>query len=400
MALLSKPMQVPFRGVMSSSELNAWMEDLHADLSELFARITTQEQQILSQNALWLIQQTYLAAEMAKLRRELEGLQQHGGDYVLYLGADQWTNAETVDGFPRCDIDVDLGIITAHRESITSKLYVRSFKDELVAPKQLAWKLYAYPGVAGDVEFSASNPGDFWTVVQADDLHQALDGRPDTAFFRVAEPGDEALNAWSVLLEITLPSNIVSHRRLNWVAIYPVPAFACDWAYAATSTDGSTFHWLDVSPSGQGSWTDAARQTGPFVLVVPERAATHLRIGMVVRRYLISGGKKLFPYGWRHVDVSYVRFYEGTSKLTLEVPAPQGATSWYLTRDPIPDFHPGSEAMAGHVAFKLTNENGDEITPGPSGELTGKLRLTLELTGEANQAPVLRGVRLHYQISS
>lgn len=399
MPILSKPYQAAYRGVMSSSELNAWMANLHADLSEMFARVSLHDEAIPAQNALWLIQHAYLRAEVESLRAQLKTLQQGPNtDRLLYLGADTWVTASPDGNRPACTVDTDLGILTAHVDSETSKLYVKDLTGEIRVPKSLTYRLYERPGDASGSFPTGAVDEAQWIPVQAQDLGRALDGRPETAFFRAPSLDGTAL---SVLLELALPSNVVSHRRLNKVAIYPAPTFAYDWAYAAASADsGASFGWLDPVGGGMGSWVPEARKVGPFALFVPERTATHLRVGLVIRRFLISGTTKLFPYGFRHLEASYVRFHEGESRLRLVVakPDPSG-TNWYLTQDPEPDFYPGAEALAGQVGFELYDATGAPLTPGGGNFIGPELRLVLILKSEANESPVLRGVKLHYQVA-
>lgn len=394
MPLISKPFQVSYRGVASSSSLNAWMADLHADLSEIFHQARTQEQALQHQNALWLTQHAYLRAEILRLKRQLDALasQQAGTDRIHYVAASEIaSSAEPVTGFPACELDSELSVLTAHVEARVSKMYVRDLTGEVAVPRNLTYRLYERWGEL--TGWDAPNPNDFTQVTDAPDLARALDGRSDTAFFRA--PSGDTQSVLGILLEIALPTTVVSHRKLNRLTLHPALAYAFDWKYAATSSNGSTWSQIDLTGYGDVSaWKTEARRVGPFGLYFPAIEASHLRLGFEQRYYLTVDSARYFPYGFRHIEASYVRYSEGLSKIRFLVDPPRGNTvSWRLTAMPEVDAYPGAEPLPVQMELEdpATNQS-----VGVGDYLTGALRVTLGLYVAANRTPVLRGLTFRY----
>lgn len=326
MQLVTSKNEINYKGTVSSTTMNEFVEDVHYDLSQLMS-VATEHAITIPEHMKTLLRENYfvtrkieaLQATLANLANVHNGVAVHSFASDTNIVSQNNVTVDTVHGIAHADI-----------QSTTSKVHLLDLSGKPMVPRALSVRVYETENPIADITDERLP----FTYDQSADanLVKAFDGDIDTVWTReYRSPTATSLN---VVMHIDLPTNIANHMRVNSITIDPCPEYSMtlhDIQYQTTTGNWYRFdtYPVDTQPTGQEPVPFDAISNIKFVM--PRKDVTAVVLHFSQPTWFTEGTDRVFVYGFRNIDIDYVRFDNATTgKVRVKMQHPLGQSFHYI----------------------------------------------------------------------
>mgnify|MGYP000892875898 CR=1 FL=1 len=401
MQLITKKMEVPFRGPSSSKVFNEFIENIYYDLVQLFKTAQKHSIQIARDSEELLRENLFLQQKIAELEDQLQTIQgsmANGTPENPNFLIQSLTDDTCVVSTTNIKHNSLFGVAHQDIKQKISKLNLRDLNGDVMVPKSLKVEVYESTSPINITDNNISQS----LLVQNDSILNAFDDNPSTCWQQASMmPG--SVEQVYALIHIEVPQNIVNHMRANMLVLEPSPEFGqsiMDIQYKTTTQ----WHRLPEYPTenigGNIKPVEFTRSTKEM-FVFPHRDIVALRILIRQPHPIEIGNQRLFTYGFRNIGLYYTRFEEvQTGTIRIKIKHPQAHTkSFYKIYSAEPIFKKGGIKEVQDIKLYIDEsgppqEFGDFVLPSASQE---EVYIEVDLACDATGAsPLLSGIKLNY----
>ena len=310
-----------YRGPSSSEDLNAIMEKIGIDLSNLSAANIRLNQEMIS-----LAKQSY-KQEMGMFRKILE-LSNEARDSGTTCAADL-ADPSVVLTTDHDEVSIPAGQRLLHNASFGV------ITPPYTGDNRLAWTAtlgkVARDGVEAAVQVITEN-GSISTI----DPFQAFTGHPPTSFERAALVGSpqsaEAIPEISLFVRIPPASTGMGYPLSNYVTFIPFPIYTESIRFYYTTDYTPVLSRTGSSWSDTPDYVDSLDITAgayrltqaPIWASFPEVEISAIRIDIKQPFYIVDGGSCIYSYGIGALELGYVKPTTTTAIGTVQINKPTG----------------------------------------------------------------------------
>lgn len=308
-----------FRGPTSSHEYNTNEDEKYLELIELYKQsnstlLTLKEahQVVLSENAALHDYISMLEERMAGLEKQLEAVNEismANGQYFKTSFVQDMTTNYPKDfqndqvTIPRCDIDLQNRFVTIPQINQIPKTHLKDSEGNVTVPSQLKVQVGR-----------TSTKG----KVSENNVLNAFDGN-ELSFWRRSVsydiPSDIPENGEDVIIEIELPTQLVSNLNINTICIAPHPERGIQIKNVEAQYNNgwesiAGFKQQDISSINSEEYSPRRKWFFPNVPV------QKIRITLVQKNSINLGGKTVFTLGAQEIGV-YLSMFEPSGGMIL-----------------------------------------------------------------------------------
>lgn len=381
--MLSKKMEIPFRGTTSTQEFNEFINNTHSDLMELYAEnlackvaIEDFTENIAIENK--LLVEKILEIENASTNKETKNT-------ISFF------NPNSLVDSSNAKIDTTYGILTANTTDSVSKVLLKGVSGVPLVPSSLDVKVYEAQTLEELKPENLSNS-------VATNLANAFSPNPNNIWKRkVTGKGKYTYAA----IKIVLPPNIINHMRVNCLKLIPFPSFSMSL--------------VDVQYRGAGSWTRLAtyptelvdgfnkpveiQKISPIKFIFPAQDMTELLIYIKQNSYEEEPGVDTILYGFKHIGVEYLRFNDSVNtEAVFEIKHPMANKLFNKIID-IDVSHTDTSIDPGDISLLLFKDRDcfNEIALGEALLATNTIYAKLTFSCSSKVSPMFDKLTLEYE---